>query len=305
MRERRYVRTLAWVVGVMAMGALCVGCPFQPWQAKGEVTVLFSADAAPLVKAVAGVAAAKAEVPIEDIESLTVTITKIVLDRAGVAEDDEEDAEENGEENGGKNGDEAPSKVVVFSGELEVNLLDLVGVSEVLSTAEVPAGKYTKIRLEISNPRLVLASDPETEITDIQLTANGRLFVSQQFEIPAGESVLLLLDFGGIHLVPLGNGGYVLTPQLQVTIEITSADVTATGVISALDTDNDTLTLELEDGSIEVDYSGAEIFLPPDTDTPTGQESDLAVGLTVQVQGTATVNGPVSASSIHILAEED
>ena len=299
MRNNGYLRSFGWVASVLAIGVFCVGCPLLDRVAsKGKVTVLLIADAAPLVKAIAGTVNAEGEVPIEDIESLTVTVTEIVLHRASAGGDEEEEGEEE------ENGDKIASNVVVFSGSLEVNLLDLVGVSEVLSTAEIPAGKYTKIRLSITDPRLVLKADPETVITDIHLTANDRLFVSEPFEIPAGESVLLLLDFGGIHLVPQGNGGYTLTPQLRVTITITSAEVTATGVISTLDTDNDVLTRQLEEGSIEVEYSGAVIFLPEDTDTPTGEESDLAAGQTIVVQGTATVGGTVTADAIHILPDE-
>lgn len=270
--------------------AIGTGCPRTVSKGKAKVTTVFTTDSNPfkseLLKALS---TEKAVVAVDDIYSLTVTIDEISLDQ-------EDEGEEEGEEDKANK-----AKVVVFTGPIDVNLLDLTAVSEALSTAEVPAGTYTKIRLAISNPRLVLNSDPNTEITDIKLTANGQLFIDQTFTLEDGEQTLLLLDFGGIHLVLNGNGRYVLTPQLQAELTLTSAEAMASGEIADLDMDADTFTLLLMDGDLEVDYSAALIFLETDTDTATGTEADLADGLMVEVTGLLQVDGSVVADSVRIL----
>jgi hypothetical protein len=260
---------------LMAIGT---GCPRNNSSGKAKVTTVFTTDSGSfknvLLKALS---TEKAVVSVDDIFSLTVTIDEISLDQ------------------------EDETKVVVFTGPVDVNLLDLTAVSEALSTAEVPAGTYTKIRLAISNPRLVLNSDTSTEITDVKLTANGQLFIDQTFTLEDGEEVLLLLDFGGIHLVLNGNGRYVLTPQLQADLTLTSAEVMTSGEIADLDMDADTFTLVLVDGELVIDYSAALIFLDTDTDTATGTEADLADGLMVEVTGLLQVDGSVVADSVRIL----
>jgi hypothetical protein len=175
-------------------------------------------------------------------------------------------------------------------------------VSRVLSSVEIPAGTYTKIRLSIENPRLVLNSDPDAVITNIQLTANGRLFVSKTFELPEGEPYLLILTFEDIHLVETGNGGYVLTPQLRADIDIEPAEAVIVGTITAMNKDTDTLIVQLDDATeIEVLYTDALIYLPGDTDTPTGTEDDLFVGLEAEIAGLLTVDGSLTAETIRIL----
>ncbi len=184
---------------------------------------------------------------------------------------------------------------------MDLDLRDLTDVSAVLSSVDAPAGWYTKVRLSISDPRLVLTEDPETVITDIQLTAADRLFISKQFEIPP-EPTLLLLNFGRLHLVPTGGNGYVLTPQLDVTIDIQDATVALTGEITAVDTDS--ITLALEQGAVDVLTTGADVFLPGDVETPTGTLDDLTAGITVDITGVTDINGTITADTITITAAE-
>lgn len=287
-----------WWASQIALASVLVfalaGCPFQPGRLlEATLYVLLTAGDN------YGDKAMKAEVAVDDIESLTVTVTKVSLVPAGDVEDPEgEDPE--GEESVVK---AEESHQVLFEGSMEVNLLDLTDVSAVLSSAEVEPGTYEQIRLEIEDPRLVLKADPETVITDIQLTANGRLFISGEFEIAEGESQLLVLDFGGIHLVETGNGKYVLTPQLRADVTISEAAAAAVGTVTALDVDADTMTVTLADGTeLAMSYAGAVVFLPTDVDTPTGTELDLALDLEVEVQGTFWVDGSMNAQSIRIYA---
>ena len=277
---------IAVLVGcLVCLSLLGLGCSGSSVGGTGtaSVTSLVTADSARVAPLEPELVFFQGPVGLGEIESLTLTITEISLDRG-----DEEDGHE--------------PKIVVFSGEMDVDILDLTDVSAVLSCVDVPAGFYTKIRLSIENPRLILSSDPDTVITDIHLTANGRLFISEEFELPTGESYLLILHFESIHLVEQGNGGYVLTPQLRAEIQIEPTAATVCGTIVDIDKDADTLRLALCDGSeIDVFYTDALIYLPGDTDTPTGTEDDLEVGLFVIMTGTIWADGSLTADSIRII----
>ena len=271
------------LVGLSLLG---VGCSSSSGGADASgtagLTALVTADSTRVAPLEGELVFFQGPVELGEIESLTLTVTEISLDY-------------------GEEGDGEP-KIVVFSGEMDVDILDLMDVSAVLSCVEVPAGMYTKIRLSIENPRLILSSDPDTVITDIHLTANGRLFISEEFELPEDESYLLILYFESIHLVEEGNGSYVLTPQLRAEIDIEPAEATACGTIVDIDEETDTLTLALCEGSeIEVLYTDALIFLPGDIDTPTGTEDVLEVGLCVIMTGTLSAEGSLTADSIRII----
>lgn len=269
---RYKMQSIAMMIGALLTGLMLSGCPPA---GEARAVILLSGDASgkALVGALLG---DKADVDVDTIDRFLVTVTEISLDGAG-------------------------GSVVAFSGTTEVDLLDLTGVSQLITDAAVPAGTYTKIRLSIENTRMYLLAEPDTEITDINLTANGRLFVSQTFEIPEGQTSLILLDFNGLKLVQQGNGGYTLTPQLQVDLSITDAAVTATGEIVENGTAAQTLRVNLGTSEAAVDYSGAAIYLEPDTETPTGTPADLVVGINIRVEGLLRADGSIDASVVEIV----
>ncbi len=270
-----------------------LGCPRGGGGGKdGRVTILFGSATKSLQGALLSAVMPKAVVAAEDIYSLTVTVTEISLDTS----DDDDEGEDEGDDDKGND-----SGVVVFEGSQDLELISLEGLSEVFSTAEIPAGTYTKIRLAIENPRLRLNDDPETEITNIKLTANGHLFVSEAFEVLEDGNSLIELTFEDLHLVRNGNGRYVLTPQLRADIAVSSADVAATGTIASVDADNDSMVVTLAEGDVTVLYTSASIFLPVDTVTPTGVEADIVVGASVDIVGTIDLDGAITATEIRLL----
>lgn len=283
---------------ILVMVLVTAGCP-QTEDGKAQLTTVFTGDGTALANKILNVM--KAEVPVEDIESLSVTITRIVLDRA--IKNDDNDNGETGEKL------ENVEQVEVFSGEERVEILDLTGVSQLISLEEVPAGHYTKIRLEIKDPELVLRADRETVLTNIHLTANDRLFITVNFMLEDKENRILVLDFGGIHLVPPGQeaGHYVLTPQLRASLEVLYFENTfAQGVIESIDYDTNTLVLLVEGGEITVTYTeDAEIFLTNDDETtPTGAETDLLAGMEVVCYGDLYSDNTMIANRIEIVPAE-
>ncbi len=213
---------------------------------------------------------------------------------------------------GGEDGDGGHE--TVFAGAVDVEILDLTQLSEVLSSAIVPAGDYCRIIIRIANPRLVLVSDPNTVLTNVHLTANGRLFIQDHFELEDGEEVLILVNFGSIHLVEAGNSGrFVLTPQLRAEVDVLEAAVAIFGTIESIAEEPMIINVRTEtDESFEV-------FVDPDTSITTDDDSDdietrgevpptvmvltfsdLAVGQEVEVEGLLTVGGQIDADAVEV-----
>ncbi len=234
-----------------------------------------------------------------------------------VADDDGDDEDRSGGDNENENeneNEEEGETVVVYEGSFDVNLLDLTTLSEVLTTADIPAGKYCKIILTIADPRLVLVADPDTVITDVQLTANGRLFIKDRFEVGEQEDIIIVLNFGGIHLVQTGDGGYVLTPKIRAEVNVDEQETAVEGEITSIDAEAKIITIESEDGSTY------EVLVTEDTVVKTDDDSDdeedtrhgddegqiylkfedLQVGQRVEVEGTLSEGGQILADVIVI-----
>lgn len=188
-------------------------------------------------------------------------------------------------------------QIVVFEGEERIDLMQLTELSTVLASVEIPSGTYTKIRLHIQDPEMVLTDETVFVSEDFQLTANGRLFISKTFELPDGQTSLLTLDFGGIHVVESGNSGkVVLTPQLRADITIEARDVTITGQITVVDGTLITVLSSLLE--FLVDVSTATVS---DSDGTALTTADLVVGQFVQVTALLQPEGPVVADSVLII----
>jgi plastocyanin len=236
-----------------------------------------------------------------------------------VAEDDDESTDDEGEgESGDDEGHDSETEVgghvTVFEGAFDVDLIDLTILSQYLTNAEVPAGDYCKIRVRIENPRLVLASDPNTVITDIHLTADGRIFIQDHFEIEEGEEKLIVLDFANLHLVLAGDSGqYVLTPQLQADVDVIEAETEFEGTIVAIDPDTRIIQVDTGEGNVlDVEVlDSTSISTDDDSDESDGSSAevtlafeDLVVGQQVEVEGLLAVDGPIQAQSIEVEDDE-
>jgi frataxin-like iron-binding protein CyaY len=275
---------------------------------KATVTLLLAGDLNPVKSALLSeLKGLKTDVPDEDILSLWVTVTQVVL----VPEESEEMETQEPEE---KRAGVGEDHIIVFTGSKEVDLMDLTEISALLTQEEVPAGTYKQIRLWIENPEMYLVGmDPEVDppITDIKLTASARLFITQTFELYGGSSSVVSMDLTGVKIVDLGNDKYTWTPQLDVLLEVEQAATEAEGIITDIQTDVDVFTLVLDDASsFQVDYSGAldNIWLPTDTTDPNGTELDLEgalwTGQRVQVVGTLSADGTtITAQMITIFPE--
>ena len=270
------------VLAIAALVLVLTGCPPRT-EETAKTTFLLSASGD----------AVKADVPLDDIEALFVTVTKdsvIAGEGDGIPDVNAGDPED----------PDPKDEVVVFEGAMDVNLLDLTDVAQVLSAYDLEADTYNQIRLSISDPEMHLFSMPGVAITDIQLTANGRLFVTEKFTV-TDEPRLILLTFEDVKIVIQGNGGYTWTPQVQADVSTVSAEVVADGVITAVDSASGNITVDVAGSEVPVAYGAALVYLPTDTGTATGDVSALVVGASVHVEGTLFVDGSIQADAIHIL----
>jgi hypothetical protein len=272
MKSRELLSLAVVMLCTGGLVVLAVGCPLLVPVDRTKVTTVLSYDAS----------GAKADVPLTDIESLLVTVTEVTLVPA------------DGDEGQG-GGDKAGGHVTVYQGSMDVELKNLVGVSEVLSSTEIPAGVYNQIRLSIENPRMTLVDSSKAVYTNIHLTANSRLFITEKFELPGGE-VILQLDFAGVKIVEQGNGDYTWTPQLEAELTIVAIETTSEGTVASLDLGNNQFTLQ--ESGVVVDFSGAVIYRD---DSSVGDATDLADGQTVQVHGLLYSSGVLMADEVYIL----
>ena len=271
-------------VAILAVGVLTIsGCPnfILPSGAQASIAVLFTADD---FLAPGGEYFEKARVvPLNEIESLVVTVGSIEIEQVT---------------------SEGPNTLALSSVPFEVDLVNLIGIAEVLNLPDVPAGTYSTISLMLSNPRLSLAVTPDTVVTDVQLLDDGLLTIAASFTFGAGEVSSLVLDLGGVNLSELDGGGYLLTPDIRVAVEEDIATAKLVGVIQDLDQATNTFTLRAGPMAIEVDYANAVIFLPEDSGTPTGSVQALVDGTVVVVLGTLSSDHSFIAEVIVIRSEE-
>ncbi len=194
-------------------------------------------------------------------------------------------------------------QVTVFADPIQINLLDLVGVNDVLDSAVVPVGSYTEVQLLLSTPRLTLASDPATVIENISLLDGGNLTVASSFTATENGTGLLVLQLGSISLVSLDDGSFQLVPDLQVDLFDSSVEAQAIGIIRSVDAAASTFVLKRDAAELTVSFDGASIFKPSDFDSPSGSAADLVAGLKVFASGNLSVDGNLLSDIVVIFPD--
>jgi hypothetical protein len=275
------------VIPMVLCAAVLVGCPPAPEpKQSGEITVVISAGAGELsdLEVAIGSGEKARIVRRDELESLMVDVDSISLERLT----------------------EAGSELIeVFTGPLELNLLEPFGLYEIIDVSTLPVGEYVSAELQLSNPRLALADDPGTEITDVALLDDGLLVVPVDFELGEDDEAVLIIELGRVVLSELEDESYLLIADLFVELRLTNVPAQAIGYIESIARDAETFILTKHYAELEVDYTDAVIFLPHDFDEPSGEPEDLEVGQKVFVYGTLDAEGVLHAAVVSILEEED
>lgn len=125
------------------------------------------------------------------------------------------------EEAGGLDLEEGP---ISLPGDLTLNLLDFRnGKVTFIGSASVPAGPYTRIRLEVVSAELVRDDDGDPltpELVEPIVVPSGKVDVPVPFELTEGENIELTLDFDAQASVMVnttnGKNDYHLRPVINL-----------------------------------------------------------------------------------------
>jgi hypothetical protein len=106
--------------------------------------------------------------------------------------------------------------ITIIEEEVTFDLMTVIGVEEILGSANVTAGKYTQIRAEVTGV--------EGKTTDnVSYTAevpSGKLKFVRPFNVEAGVMTVLTLDFDGDKsLVMTGKDKFLFKPVVKLQIE--------------------------------------------------------------------------------------
>ena len=91
------------------------------------------------------------------------------------------------------------------------DLLQIIGVEEFLGEKNLSAGKYTQIRLEISDATITI----ENTTHDTKIPSK-RIKLIRSFTIQADKTITLILDFDASESVVKAGEQYILKPVIEV-----------------------------------------------------------------------------------------
>ena len=120
-------------------------------------------------------------------------------------------------------GDQGQQDISVYEGNIRVNLLKLQNYSQPIAFGEVPAGTYTKLRLQIDDIELVDLNG--VPLPPPKLPANGRIDLLEPggIEVVPGRLLVAHVDMDAnksIHVVQTGNSQYRVRPVVRVNFTL-------------------------------------------------------------------------------------
>jgi hypothetical protein len=177
--------------------------------------------------------------PEEEVTSIMVTVESVEVHKA-VAEQEQEEEQEQEQEQGQEQNQEEEQEqeqeqqqsannstnnstneeagwlpLDILAGNETFDLLQIQGVEEVLAISELEPGKYTQIRMTISNVQIKLG---DGDLRDVILPS-GKLKFVRPFDIVEGQTTALLFDFdAGRSVNVTGSGRIIFKPVIKLSI---------------------------------------------------------------------------------------
>src|SRR3989338_3098228 len=232
---------------------------------------------------------AMTDAPSDELEALTVTIESATLI-----------------------GEPGQVPIPLDNAPITLNLLDLDGINQILAAASVPAGRYSKLRLQISNATVTW---PDGTTEPVTIVANGKVDLNFQgtIEIADGGATTIQLDFSAedslkfedsLKLTETGNGKLILRPQIFVTTGLAAdhpdnppIDDVA-GLIASVDVGARTFELRTFAGArVTVVVTEATRIVSHDGEA---SFADLRADLRVHVEGALDAQSRLIATAVHI-----
>lgn len=106
--------------------------------------------------------------------------------------------------------------VTLSSNITSFDLMDVIGVEAFLASANVDAGKFTQIRMDVDRVEVV-TTDGDNITAEVP---GGKLRIVRPFDVDAGVKTILTLDFDGEKsLVLTGQGKAIFKPVVKLDID--------------------------------------------------------------------------------------
>jgi hypothetical protein len=107
------------------------------------------------------------------------------------------------------------------------DLLDLVTNEAILGSGTLPVGRYSQVRLFVSNATVTDATG--THPVTIPSAGNTGIKLNVDYTISPNQVTAILLDFNvSKSLIKTGNGQYRLQPVIPVVVKVLSGTITGT-----------------------------------------------------------------------------
>ena len=210
-KEEQTMKTGILVVAIaaaLAMVVLLVGGYAAPETAQATGTLQIMVTDAP---------------PEEEVTSIMVTVESVEIHKAAGEQEQEEEQEQEQEQqqsannstNNSTNDEAGWLPLNILAGNETFDLLQIQGIEEVLAVSELEPGKYTQIRMTISNVQVRLG---DGNLTDVILPS-GKLKFVRPFDIVEGQTTALLLDFDAEKSVNVtGSGKIMFKPVVKLSM---------------------------------------------------------------------------------------
>ncbi|HID71314.1 MAG TPA: DUF4382 domain-containing protein [Thermoplasmata archaeon] len=154
----------------------------------------------------------------EEVLEVNVTISQIMVHKALLGEEVPEGEVEAQEVPKGEKEDK--TWIVITEEPKEFDLIKLSDAQELLGGKELEPGRYTQLRLTVEALEIIIKEDDEEKPYDLKLRGQSRLKIVRGFEIVAGETTELLLDFDAEKSIKkTGKGVYFLKPTIKLAKE--------------------------------------------------------------------------------------
>lgn len=204
------------------------------------------------------------DAPAADLDTFVMTITQVTL----VASDG--------------------SQVVLFSGSMTEDLLDLVMIQELIGSSSIPPGTYSGLLLDVASISATANGVAQT-ISGISLPATLEVQFEEPVDFAAGTTTSISLDFDVEDSVEDG-GGNVIVVSPVIFAELESEDIDLDEFEGTVQSVGDgSFTVQTPGGLLTVQWAGA---------------SQLAPGMLVEVEGGVS-NGVVVATEVEVEDESD
>lgn len=145
------------------------------------------------------------DAPAYDISEVWVTISNIEVHRG----------ENGGEGTGGMKGTDDANWETIIGDSRTFELLELRDVSAFLGSAELEAGHYTQIRMDVEEV-IVITTDGKSHDANIP---SGKLKLVSSFDIEAEKTTVLTMDIDAYESVKAtGKGDYNFKPTVKISV---------------------------------------------------------------------------------------